>query len=303
LAPVRFTARVLLDGVSPYVDVPDRVCRAFAGRERAGRIRVEGTLHGVAVRGTVVKRGEGHRLHLHGGMRRAAGVKTGQTVALELRAIPPDAVSVPSALTRRLRRAGALDRFRELPASQRRELVRWIDAATTDGDRSRRVDAAVAQSLGKPAAATRSLARHRPLWSCPKCGNSFVTANVYHSCNRVSLAAAFEGKPAHVRDLFDRLRAMVESFGPVRLVPYRNRVGFMVRVRFAGATPRRGHLDVGFWLHRRLRSPRLRRVETLTPTVHLHSVRIGDPLEIDGELRAWLREAYAIGCQSGAAVG
>jgi hypothetical protein len=31
---------------------------------------------------------------------------------------------------------------------------------------------------------------------------------------------------------------MVEACGPVRLVPYENKVGFMVRVRFAGAVPR-----------------------------------------------------------------
>jgi hypothetical protein len=299
VAESRFRVRVLQEGVNPYVEVPARVSRAFAAQARAGRIRVEGRLRGVELRGTLVPRRDGHRLYLHGGLRSAAGVRTGDSVSLTLRAVAPDAVSLPAALARALRRAGARAAFDALPASERRERVRWIDAATTDAARRQRVGAAVRQALGKAAPLeARCVPRQRELWTCPKCGNAFVTANIYHSCRRASLDEPFEGRPPAVRDLFERLREVIESFGPVRLVPYRNRVGFMVRVRFAGATPGRGHLDVGFWLHRRLRSARFRRVETLTPTVHLHTLRITEPGQLDIELREWLREAYAIGCQA-----
>jgi hypothetical protein len=135
------------------------------------------------------------------------------------------------------------------------------------------------------------------LWTCPGCGRSFVTRNAYHSCEAHTLDEPFAGKPALIRELFDQVRTTVESFGPVTVVPYRDRVAFMVRVRFAGVRPRQRWIDVAFWLTRRVQSPRLRKVETLSPYTHVHSVRVCGPSDVDDELADWLREAYAIGCQ------
>jgi hypothetical protein len=71
----------------------------------------------------------------------------------------------------------------------------------------------------------------------------------------------------------------------------------MVRVRFAGVRPRQRWVDVDFWLTRRAQSPRLRKVETLSPYTHVHSVRISSPADVDSQLTGWLREAYAVGRQ------
>ena len=135
------------------------------------------------------------------------------------------------------------------------------------------------------------------MWTCPKCGNQFVTRNLFHSCSRHDLAPLFQGKPPAVRQLFERFRALVEDCGPVTPVVYRDRVGYMVRVRFASATPRKQWLEVGFWLRRRLESPRIDRIETLSPHVHIHRMRVATPAELDAELGEWLRESYEIGCQ------
>ncbi len=100
-----------------------------------------------------------------------------------------------------------------------------------------------------------------------------------------------------IRELFDRLRAMVGACGPVKVVAYRDRVGFMVRVRFAGAVPRTRWLEIGFWLTRRVEHPRFDKVETIYPKVHIHLLRITEPADLNGEVAAWLEEAYAVGCQ------
>jgi hypothetical protein len=144
----------------------------------------------------------------------------------------------------------------------------------------------------KPAAAAE-----RPLWTCPRCGNQFVNRNQWHSCRRGDVDAPFEGKPAFVRELFDLFRALVEACGPVKMLPYRDKIGFMVRVRFAGAIPRQRWLEVGFWLPRRIDDPRMYRVETLYPDVHIHRLRVTKPSELDDRLAGWLKEAYAVGCQ------
>jgi hypothetical protein len=85
----------------------------------------------------------------------------------------------------------------------------------------------------------------------------------------------------------------VDKLGPgIRLVVYRDRVAFMVRVRFAGAAFLASGLNVSFWLHRRLEHPRFARMETLTPTDHIYLVKVTEPEQIDTELLGWLREAY-----------
>jgi len=137
----------------------------------------------------------------------------------------------------------------------------------------------------------------RPLWVCPRCDHQFVNRNQWHSCGRHRLDDLFARKPAHVRDLFDCVRAVVETCGPVKILPYRDKVGFMVRVRFAAVFPKRDRIDVGFWLPRRIDHPRFYKVETLTPTVHLYTLRVTEPGQIDRQLARWLKAAYAVGCQ------
>ena len=42
----------------------------------------------------------------------------------------------------------------------------------------------------------------RPLWTCPRCGKSYVTRNMWHSCVVVPLESHFVGRP-RARELYD----------------------------------------------------------------------------------------------------
>ena len=97
--------------------------------------------------------------------------------------------------------------------------------------------------------------------------------------------------------MFDKVRAMVERIGPVRILPEKTRIAFQVRMSFAQLTPRNKWLDGHVVLARRLEGPRFRKVETFSPRNHLHAFRISSIDEIDEEMRAWLTEAYAVGNQ------
>ncbi|MFN8179942.1 MAG: YdeI/OmpD-associated family protein [bacterium] len=300
-ASKRFRAKIVKRGSSALVDVPEAVSRAFASQAVGGRIRFDGKLNRVAVRGTLIPAGQGrHVLYVNGGMRSAAGVGVGDTVTFEIRAAAAGTVRAPADLAAALRRVkGARAAWDALPPSHRRELLRYVDDARTEATRARRLEKTVAHALGKPAARGRSTPAvvKRDLWTCPRCGHQFVNRNQWHACRRVDVDAAFTGKPPFIRALFDRFRGMVESLGPVTLVPYHNRVGFMVRVRFAGAIPMKRWLEVGFWLPRRIDHPRMYKIETLYPDVHIHRLRVTRKDELDDELLEWLREAYAVGCQ------
>lgn len=293
----RFRARIEKLGVNAFVDVPPRVSRALGADARSGRIRVEGLLNQAPVRGTLVPLSTGgHRFFVNQAMRLAAGVEVGDSVLFALRPSSWE-IETPKDVAAGLRKVtGALPAFKALAPSHRRELIRYIDDAKTKETRRLRIEKAAEHALGKPAATARGR-KGKPLWTCPRCGHEFVNRNQYHSCKRVRLEDVFAGRTSNVRELFDRFRALIESIGPVKLVPYAGRVGFMVRVRFAGAAPRSKWLDVGFWLPRRLESPRFRRVETLLPNAHIHWLRVTDAADLDDELSDWLREAYDVGCQ------
>ena len=50
-------------------------------------------------------------------------------------------------------------------------------------------------------------------------------------------------------------------------------------------------------LARRVEHARFRRVETISPRNHVHHFRLTSVSEVDAELTAFLREAYAMGAQ------
>jgi hypothetical protein len=135
-----------------------------------------------------------------------------------------------------------------------------------------------------------------PLWTCPDCGNLFVKRNHPHSCVSLPLETHFENRP-HARQLFDTFRAAVEAEGPVVLVSSKTRIGFMTRVRFAGARVLKDRLRLQFWLKRRQESPRMHRIEFIPPDNWIHYLEVRVPSDIDEEVRELIRESRAIGDQ------
>src|SRR5215510_11828623 len=116
--------------------------------------------------------------------------------------------------------------------------------------------------------------KRRALWTCPRCRHRFVTAHMWHSCRRYKLADHFRDKDPIVRELFDDYLDLVESFGPVTVIPQKTRIAFQVRVRFAGAATRKHWLDCALWLKRRAEHPLFYKIESLGPLDHIHRFRL-----------------------------
>jgi len=136
-----------------------------------------------------------------------------------------------------------------------------------------------------------------PLWTCGACGRAFANRNQSHACGRHALDDHFEGKPAKVRAIYDAFLAMLETFGPVTVLPEKTRIAFQVRMSFAQLTVRRdwvlGHLVLA---RRAEDEPIFTRIETFSPRNHLHAFRLDDPAGVEA-LRGYAREAYAVGRQ------
>ncbi|MGH9146654.1 MAG: hypothetical protein ACRD1Q_08095, partial [Vicinamibacterales bacterium] len=77
-------------------------------------------------------------------------------------------------------------------------------------------------------------------------------------------------------------RTMLDERGPTTMIVYRDRIGFMVKVRFAGATPKRDYLELGFWFTERHEEPRFSKIETIATNAHVHRARILTLGEMDG---------------------
>jgi hypothetical protein len=135
-----------------------------------------------------------------------------------------------------------------------------------------------------------------PLWTCDACGRQFANRNQRHACGRHALDPHFAGTDPAVRLIYAAFVAVLESFGPVTIVPEKTRIAFQVRMSFAQlAIPRSwvvGHLV----LARRADDPVFTRIEALSPGNIVHHFRLADPAAV-ARLTGYAREAYEVGCQ------
>jgi hypothetical protein len=293
-----FRAVISQAAAGAFVDIPVEVTQAFARNSLYGRVRVAGTINGHPLHATLIPIGNGtHRMYVNGGMRAAAGVAAGDQVTIALRSLRSDEVDIPGDLARRLAEARLRRRFDTLPASHRRELVRSIEDARSKRNRALRIERTLQHLRGEPTQQPKRALVDKPLWICPKCAHPFVTKNMNHSCARHELEEVFQGREPQVRALFDRFRSMVDERGPNTMIVYRNRVGFMVKVRFCGIVPKRDHVELAFWFTRRENDARFAKIETIATNVHVHRTRIHRLEQLDDSVRRWLDAAYRVGCR------
>ena len=139
----------------------------------------------------------------------------------------------------------------------------------------------------------------KPLWRCPKCGERFITANMWHSCGKFTLDKLFARSEPQVRRLYNKFARMVRACGPVTTIPQKTRVVFQVRVRFAGCYPRKKHLQCAIALRKVTKNPRFVRIEKFTKHFVGHYFKIESEADLNQELQSWLCESYKVGAQEG----
>jgi len=137
----------------------------------------------------------------------------------------------------------------------------------------------------------------RRLWRCAKCRRRFANRHQTHTCAPLDLAHHFAGKAPLIRAIYEAVLKRIRTCGPVIVLPEKTRIAFQVRMSFAQLTPRRRWLDGHVVLARRLEHPRFRRIDTISARNHVHHFRLAAVTDVDDDVDAWLREAYAVGEQ------
>jgi len=133
------------------------------------------------------------------------------------------------------------------------------------------------------------------LWTCPECGHRFVTKNMWHSCSNYTLDHHFDSASPNVRATFARFVALIEKRGPIEVIPQKTRIAIQAKVRFAGCAVRKKWMLANLWLTRRVRHPRLQRVEKFGPGSYGHQFRFDSPAEIDEPFETLVQEANSVG--------
>jgi hypothetical protein len=136
-----------------------------------------------------------------------------------------------------------------------------------------------------------------PLWQCPKCGKTFITKNIWHSCTTLDLESLFAGCQPHVFPLYQKFEAMVRACGPITINPGKSGIAMQVRVRCMGCVPRKAFLRVGFAFAERREHPRFYKIEAFSKYFIGHYIRVYSEDELDADVEQWIRDAYAVGEQ------
>lgn len=83
----------------------------------------------------------------------------------------------------------------------------------------------------------------------------------------------------------------------MRVIPQKTRIALQVRMRFAAVMPQKSALKGHLVLACRRESPCFEKIETYSPRNHVHVFRLIAEEQLDDAFRAWIREAYSVGCQ------
>lgn len=113
----------------------------------------------------------------------------------------------------------------------------------------------------------------------------------------MTLDEFFSGYEAS-RPLFETLRELVESLGPVDAVISKSQIAFTQRRAFAWAWVPGRYLKqadvplvLSLALDRRDTSPRWKQIVEPAPGRFMHHLELHDPSELDDEVRLWLGQA------------
>ena len=109
-----------------------------------------------------------------------------------------------------------------------------------------------------------------------------------------TVASHFAKSEESVRATYSALLKASRALGTVREDPKKTSIHLMRDTAFAGVATRKSALILTLKADRPLEGPRVHRVEQTSANRWHVEIRLTSPNEIDGELRRWIAQAYAL---------
>ena len=109
-----------------------------------------------------------------------------------------------------------------------------------------------------------------------------------------SVSDHFVNKESSVRALYDQLVSLLRTFGQVEEDPKKTSIHLNRKSALAGVETRKNYMLVNIKSDHPIKSPRVEKTEQVSSKRFHHKVRISSPNDFDEELKAWLKEAYAL---------
>ncbi len=145
----RFSRRIEIIGINPYVKVPNSVVRWLlsSAKKSSGPVPVQGTLNGKKFIQTVVHYSGVWRLYLNTPMRQSAGIDVGDMAHVVLSYDPkPRTVSMPRPFATALsRNKAAKAAFAKLSPSHQKEILRYLGSLKSKEALKRNIDKIIAR--------------------------------------------------------------------------------------------------------------------------------------------------------------
>lgn len=131
-------------------------------------------------------------------------------------------------------------------------------------------------------------------WTCPKCKRRLAVKTKEHSCVTISPESHFEGKPAALKKIYDKLKDAVSDLGEVNVQAVKGSIYFKKTGTFAGVMVRKDHLKVEFFLPRVHDAFPVEKTFYYSPKKVVHVVSVSEPGDINKQLLAWIGESYSL---------
>jgi hypothetical protein len=129
-------------------------------------------------------------------------------------------------------------------------------------------------------------------WTCPRCARTFAREDQFHSHDTAELDAHFAGRPGRLRESFDELVGSLPT--DVQIEPLRSVIMLSAGRTFAYVTVQANRLLVGVFLEQLLDSPRVIKVDRVSPRKVGSVIAVQGPGDVDDELQLWLRQAHKL---------
>jgi hypothetical protein len=131
-------------------------------------------------------------------------------------------------------------------------------------------------------------------WVCNACHKEFAKMNQVHMCETVALESIFQGKEAHLIDLYYELIKRIRPAGIFTETTSRKAITLYASSKkaFLIIEPKKSFLDIYFFLNRREDEFPIFKIAQVSRNKFAHYIRIQSPADIDRQVITWARQAY-----------